>query len=344
MKLKNVSLISTILGMALALMVGGSLIWITTEQHEKALHVKDAVESVDVSQSLKFALLEYGRVYTLNQNSPIVNEELSAIRSRVESLLDRGEKVEFSPTDKALIRNVRKDIKDYFQLKPQDLPSNPVRRMQAMSRPLYRTLETLEKLSESDRNKARVAISQSDKLDTFAKTVGLLTIGLAVLTILLCNLIFKWWVLDPLLSLTNALVVFSHGDKSARARGSPLIDVTEAASSFNEMCEKLIRQEKIKYEYLLGFVHDLRNPLTAMKLAISAFLTGKVPPDDKKGRDLFGLVSQQIKAMERLIMDCLDVQRIENGVIELKLEVVDLRDIAREAFDAWNPSQKPITS
>jgi signal transduction histidine kinase len=82
--------------------------------------------------------------------------------------------------------------------------------------------------------------------------------------------------------------------------------------------------------FLAMLGHELRNPLGAISLAISAF--NRAHPE--LGRKEPAIIERQVHHLARLVDDLLDVARVERGKIALKTERVDLVETVRVAFQA----------
>lgn len=90
-----------------------------------------------------------------------------------------------------------------------------------------------------------------------------------------------------------------------------------------------------KDEFLAVLAHELRNPLAALSAA-SALLTRveQKPEIATRARDA---LQRQIHHMARLLDDLLDMARIANGIIQLRMTPVDLADIVSSACDTVRP-------
>lgn len=96
--------------------------------------------------------------------------------------------------------------------------------------------------------------------------------------------------------------------------------------------ESLKANDRRKDEFLALLGHELRNPLGAMANAVA--LTQVLPPHEPDYQQAAGVLRRQLRQMERLVDDLLDISRIARGVIELKRQSVDLVAAARQAAEA----------
>jgi signal transduction histidine kinase len=102
-----------------------------------------------------------------------------------------------------------------------------------------------------------------------------------------------------------------------------------------ELADKLREADRRKDEFLALLAHELRNPLAPVRNAVSIMhLKGSLDPDLQWCRDV---IERQANQLTRLVDDLLDVSRITQGKIKLRLEPVDLADVVRAAVEMSRP-------
>jgi PAS domain S-box-containing protein len=96
--------------------------------------------------------------------------------------------------------------------------------------------------------------------------------------------------------------------------------------------------DRQKDEFLATLAHELRNPMAPIRYA-TAMLHPDVPaPQLAQARQT---IERQSAQMARLLDDLLDMSRITRNAIELRPELRDLRELAKEASDAARPAIEP---
>ncbi|HTC20702.1 MAG TPA: HAMP domain-containing sensor histidine kinase [bacterium] len=102
------------------------------------------------------------------------------------------------------------------------------------------------------------------------------------------------------------------------------------AESFNLMVQRIREMVQSKDQLLLDVSHELRSPLTRLKVALEMTPKGKMK--DSMLRD--------VSEMETMITEILETERLKNGNGKLALGPVDLDALARET-QAKFKSRKP---
>lgn len=84
--------------------------------------------------------------------------------------------------------------------------------------------------------------------------------------------------------------------------------------------------------FLAMLGHELRNPLSAIALALSA-MDRKRSSEPRPAEH--ELVERQLKHLSRLVDDLLDVARVTRGKVTIEHRQVDLAEVSRAAFEAY---------
>jgi PAS domain S-box-containing protein len=109
------------------------------------------------------------------------------------------------------------------------------------------------------------------------------------------------------------------------------LDITER----REAEEKLRNADRRKEEFLAVLSHELRNPLAPIQTAVD-LLEQAGTSRDQSGHEL-ATIKRQVRNLERLVDDLLDVSRISRGKIELRKEVLPLAQVIAESAEAVRP-------
>jgi PAS domain S-box-containing protein len=94
---------------------------------------------------------------------------------------------------------------------------------------------------------------------------------------------------------------------------------------------RLLESARRKDEFLAMLGHELRNPLGAIKSAVSILETPEAEGHHAWGRDV---LNHQVDHLSHLLDDLLDVARIARGRVVLRKEMIDVDAVIRHAVES----------
>ena len=89
-----------------------------------------------------------------------------------------------------------------------------------------------------------------------------------------------------------------------------------------------------KDRFLAMLSHELRTPLSPIMHAVTLLEEGGCPPELQ---DSIATIRRNVRLEKRLIDDLLDLARIRNGKLHLKLQSVDVHEMLRQALEICRP-------
>lgn len=111
---------------------------------------------------------------------------------------------------------------------------------------------------------------------------------------------------------------FGKGIDTPFFRPSGAKEVRQAAQAFLEMRERIKRQIRQRTDMLSGVSHDLRTPLTRLKLQLAM-----LPENDDTKTDIHAM-QNDIQAMERMIQAYLDFAKDETMERSMRCNLIDI--------------------
>jgi len=99
-------------------------------------------------------------------------------------------------------------------------------------------------------------------------------------------------------------------------------DFNEMATYLSEMVAKQIADEKSRKELIAGISHDLRTPLTSIKMCVDGFKGGPVLTPEKQEKYI-DIIERKANDLEHIIKQLFLFSKLDMGEFPLKLEVVE---------------------
>lgn len=97
--------------------------------------------------------------------------------------------------------------------------------------------------------------------------------------------------------------------------------------------EVLRKTDELKSALLSAVSHDLRTPLSSIRIAATTLLRGDVRTDETARLELLEMIDSEAARLARLVSNLLDLSRIEAGVLKPVKELHDLHEVVARAVD-----------
>ena len=170
-----------------------------------------------------------------------------------------------------------------------------------------------------------------------------LTIG-SIVTILLAGAL-GWWtsrrLLRPLSRVATAAGEIASGGLDARLPAESDPDLDRLASSFNEMADAVQTRIEREARFASDVSHELRSPITALTAAVEV-LDGRRSDLPERTQQALDVVVSQVRRFDSMVMDLLELSRIDAGSTELHREDVDPRDLIPRIAQRYGFGDVPI--
>jgi signal transduction histidine kinase len=167
---------------------------------------------------------------------------------------------------------------------------------------------------------------------TWRATLGLVAIGLLVLVLGLgAGALIAGQVAGPVRRLDQAARRVADGDLSARARVEGSAEQQRLARTFNDMTSRLERLVASQREFVADASHQLRTPLSGLRLRLEEAQASTADEDAHAEIDA-GL--RELDRLSAMVSELLVLSQA--GEVDAPPERVDLEDAARRAEARWD--------
>ena len=322
--LRNVLSIAVSVVVLLVVIAAVSLVIATSVRQSTREEIAASIESVRTIEETEVSLLLHLRARRA--------AERQELEIQVRSLLDEAALYMMTPAEQEAFDEARAEVEHYLELTHE--PASSPDELRAAE---TQAIGALERLVDIDVATARDAQERALRLGRTA-TVAAILFGIAIIVII--GGLVLWLrrrVIQPLFALADTMKRFGEGERELRAKEEGATELREMTLRFNEMADGLAARRQAQIAFLGGVAHDLRNPLSALKLALELVGPDRPLPTEPQLRRTMGMISRQIEQLDRMVGDFLDMSKIEAGELELHLEPHDIGQVVSgslELFDA----------
>ncbi len=157
---------------------------------------------------------------------------------------------------------------------------------------------------------------------------GAISVTLAILA----GFFISYQLSQPVLMLANTTQRMSDGDLSARVNLKRRDEFGILAHSFNEMATRVENTITTLRSFVADAAHELHTPITALHANLELALT---EPQETKKSHFISQGLSQLKRLESMTNDLLDLSRIESGMGREERHPVNLVEVLRETSELY---------
>ena len=132
------------------------------------------------------------------------------------------------------------------------------------------------------------------------------------------------------------LEAVGQGRRDVRTNLSGQDELARLGADVDAMVATLASEEHARRGLIASVSHDLRTPLTSLRLLVDA-IDDDLVTDPAMRRDYLKRISTNVHALSALIDDLFELSRLESGDIRWTMEHVMLDDLVHETIEAMRP-------
>lgn len=145
----------------------------------------------------------------------------------------------------------------------------------------------------------------------------------------------------PLTRVADAAGEIASGGLDTRMEPEGDPDLDRIAASFNDMADTLQARIEREGRFASDVSHELRSPITALSAAVEVLDARRADLPERSGQALDVVVSQ-VRRFDQMVIDLLELSRLDVGVADLHREDVQLSDVVPRIAQRHGCGDVPI--
>jgi len=171
-----------------------------------------------------------------------------------------------------------------------------------------------------------------ERIQTSSIRIFALWITLPAFLLIAIAMIFLKNQTRPIIKLAEASERFGRGEEVEEFRPSGALEIRKAGYEFEKMRKRIIRHLNQRSEMLSGISHDLRTPLTRIKLQLTFI----------KDKDISKKLSDDVDEMEKMLNEYLQFSRSSAYEKTEKFDITELINLITKKYDNQNIFFQPL--
>ncbi len=167
------------------------------------------------------------------------------------------------------------------------------------------------------------------KIKTSILLIFVISCSISTLIALLLVAVLTKKTVRPLNQMKTTARRVASGEFTERIAVKGEDEIAELTESFNHMIMALESSEKVRRDFIGNVSHELRTPITTIKGFVEGILDGVIPEDRQK--EYLSIVRDEVRRMQNLVNDLLDMAKMQAGEVSLKLSHFDMNELVRRS-------------
>lgn len=163
--------------------------------------------------------------------------------------------------------------------------------------------------------------------------------GISLFLALGISFVLARWISKPITHITRSARALAKGDYGVSFEKGAYTEIDNLADTLNSTTMELLKTEELRKDLMANVTHDLKTPLTVIR-SYSEMIRD-ISGDLKEKREAhLETIIQETDKLSSLVDDMLELTRVQSGLKDMELEVLDLSELSREVLDRYNYFQE----
>ena len=145
----------------------------------------------------------------------------------------------------------------------------------------------------------------------------------------------------PMQHVARAAQHIAHGDYDQTVPLEGPLEFKEVATNFNAMAQQVRAAQHSQRDFLANATHELKTPLTSIQGFAQAIKDGTAS-EPEAVRKSAGIIYDEAARMNRLVMELLELVRLESGQVVLRREPVQLAALLHGISERMQPRAQEV--
>lgn len=163
---------------------------------------------------------------------------------------------------------------------------------------------------------------------------GLIGLAVSSLVGLLGIFYLAYSMIRPLRELMEGIRKISSDRLSTPLEIRSQDEFGELAHAFNEMSDRLRKEERMRSDFISMLSHEIRTPLTSIRESVNMIREEVMGPINSRQEKFLGIAGSEISRIADLLSHLMQASRLEPGLLTMKLEPIDPHTFVSECTNS----------
>lgn len=175
-------------------------------------------------------------------------------------------------------------------------------------------------------------------LETMQYSLNLIAVAV-VISMVFLGIIMSLVITKPLKGMRQKLDKIANGDMEVELDEKGIYEFKQVSESVNDMLTKVRATDKTQHEFVSNVSHELKTPMTSMKVLAETLLMQEGAPEEMY-REFLADINQEIDRENNIINDLLELVKLENKNLEPNITRCSINEIVELVLKRISPLAK----
>ncbi len=293
-----------------------------------------------------FSQVRYERKYLISKDEVFYKQFLQ-LKADFDRSLGEMMSVADSPQARTILTTIKDSYQNYqflFQEELKFLKAGRSYSREGFNREKDKAtqsiIDELEKFRTSTSRNATDKIRSLHEIGTHLRRIALMMTEAFLIFGIVVSLLINRSITRPLSILEKKTKDIGKGNFKGGLMISSPPELAELAGSFNLMCNKLSELDKMKSDFFSNVTHELRTPLSTIKMGIVLLQEGVEGPLTEGQRGLLKVLEKETLLLIGQVNSLLDLSKMEAGMMRFQLEPKNIGPLIDQTVEEMGPLVK----
>ena len=171
--------------------------------------------------------------------------------------------------------------------------------------------------------------------DEMQQTTVLMFLVLAIL-VCTCSVLYGNFYLRPLKQMTSSFDRWSDGLMDEKIEFKGFKEMESISDSFNHMLSRLQKLEDSRQEFVSNVSHELKTPITSIKVLSDSLLSQEEVPNELY-REFLVDITEEIERENKIITDLLSLVKMDKKSGEMNITSLNINELVEQILKRLQP-------
>ena len=303
-------------------------------------------QMLDYSEKLLdliYSQVRYEKKFIISKDEIFYNEFLRLKNDFDRTLEEMTPLADFSQAQLSL-KNIKEFYQNYQSLMREEVdylktgyPDTQLSFNQKKEEVTHSIISEIEKSKTTIRQNATDKIKILHEIGMELRQMGMVMTGAFIITGIFVSLFINRSITIPVSILKKKTKEIGQGNFKGNLNLSSPPELAELAGAFNLMCNKLNELDKMKSDFFSFITHELRTPLSTIKMGMDLLRDGAEGPVTEGQKELLTVIEKESQRLIGLVNSLLDFSKMEAGMMSFHLQPQNITPLINQTLKELGP-------